>query len=58
MIKINVELEMRALDAELSGMKTTNREREKNGYSLAYYEESFREIADKFRALKTEEKTK
>ena len=49
---INLILEMKALDAELEGMKAENEHRVRNGMSIAYGGEQFFEHAEKYRKLK------
>lgn len=53
---INIQLEMRALDAEMEGMKAENEWRTRNGDSIAYGEEAFSEMAEKYRKLKESSK--
>ena len=45
-------IELQALITEREAMLALNIERENHGYSLAYGEEAFQELADKIRALK------
>ena len=46
------EIEFQALLVEIEGMKAENRQRELNGLSLAYVEDSFQIMARKIRDLK------
>lgn len=52
MRKIDVELEMRALDAEMEGMKAENQWRAQNGDSIVYGEDAFFQLAEEYRKLK------
>ncbi|MCD8349107.1 MAG: hypothetical protein LUC93_00660 [Planctomycetaceae bacterium] len=45
-------LEMHALDAELEGMKAENTHRLDCGLSIAYGDEAFNQLAERYRALK------
>ena len=47
----NLQIELLALMAEMEGMKAANSERLSAGYSLAYDENSFMELADRIREL-------
>lgn len=48
----NTELEVHALNAELEGMKAENLHRLSCDMSIAYGEEAFFALAEKYRALK------
>lgn len=52
MKNINIELEMRALDAERDAMHEANIERDQQGHSHAYGSEAFFELAEQYRKLK------
>lgn len=50
--ELNIKLEMKALDAEISAMHEANIERDQQGHTHAYGSEAFFEMAEKFRALR------
>lgn len=51
----NTFLEVMALNAEIEGMKAENSMRLSQGYTLAYDEHAFYEVAERIRALKESE---
>lgn len=56
MQNLNIELEMRALDAERGAMREENFDRDRYGYAHAYGPDAFFELAEQYRKLKEEVK--
>lgn len=52
MKNLNIELEMRALDAERDAMREENFDRDQQGYAHAYGPDAFFELAERYRKLK------
>ena len=52
MTNMTIELEMRALDAEMIAMQEANIERDRQGCAHAYGSEAFFELSEQYRKLK------
>lgn len=50
--ELKAVLEMHALDAERAGMEAENQHRVNNGHSIAYGDEAFFLLAERYRKLK------